>query len=113
MLVALNTISYKQLKNTQETVKQVVQILNYSATYPEAVTRYHAIRMNLHMHSNALFLSAPGAKSIPGWYHYLSEPFSDPKKPPHNPPLINGPIHMERTTMKNFLVSSMEAELGA
>ena len=65
--------------------------------------------MTLHMHSNALFISAPGAKSISGGYNYLSEPYSDQNKPPHKPPLINGLIHVECKTMKNVLESAMEA----
>ena len=62
------------------------------------------------MHSDASFLSEPGAKRRSGGYHYFSEPLSDPKKPPHNP--INEPIHVECTTMKNVLANATEAELG-
>ena len=92
ILVALNTIAAKQSKIIQETDKKVVHLLDYAATHPEAITRYHASGMTLHMHSNASFLLAPGSKSRLGGYHYLSEPLSDPKKPPTTPP--NGPIHL-------------------
>ena len=86
MLVALNTISSQQSKSTQETAKKLVQILNYAATYPDAITRYHDSRMTLHMHSDASFLSALGAKIRAGGYHYLIETSSDPNKiPPHTP----------------------------
>ena len=80
MLVALNTIVAQQLKTTQETAKKVVQLLNYVATHPEEITKYHAIRMTLHMHSNTYFLSAQGEKSRYGGYHYLSEPSLDPSR---------------------------------
>ena len=55
MLVALNTIAAQQAKSTQEIAKKVVQLLNYAATHPEAITIYHARRMTLHMHSDAYF----------------------------------------------------------
>ena len=113
MLVAINTISYQQLKITQETAKKVVQFLNYACTHPEEFTRYHDSGMTLHMHSNASFLSALGAKSRARMYHYLSEPSSNPNNPPHKPPTLNGPIQVEGTTMKNVLASAMEAKLGA
>ena len=66
ILVALNTIASQQLKSTLETAKNMVQLLNYAATCPEDITRYHASGMTLHMHSDASFLSAPGAKSEKG-----------------------------------------------
>ena len=52
MLVALNTIAAQQLKSTQETVKQVAHLLNYTATHPEKITKYHARGTTLQMHSN-------------------------------------------------------------
>ena len=53
ILVVLNTIPDQQSKSTQETAKKVVQLLNYAATHPEAITRYRAREMTLHMHSDA------------------------------------------------------------
>ena len=53
MLVKMNTIAAKQSKYSQETAKKVVQLLNYAATHPEAITRYHTIRMTLHTHNDA------------------------------------------------------------
>ena len=53
MLFALNTIAYQQSKSTQEKAKKVVQLLNYAATHPKAITRYHDRVMTLHMHSYA------------------------------------------------------------
>ena len=57
MLVALNTIASEQLKITQETAKKAVKLLNYEATHPEAITRYPARVMTLHMNSDTSFLS--------------------------------------------------------
>ena len=72
MLVALNTIAAQQSKIAQEISKKEVQLINYAATHPEAITRYHSSVMTLHMHRDASFLSAPGAKIRSGMYHYLS-----------------------------------------
>ena len=54
--------------------EKLVQLLDYAATHPEAITRYHPSVMTLHMHSKASFLSSPGSKSRAGGYYYLSEP---------------------------------------
>ena len=90
----------------------MVQLLNYAATHPEAINCYHASRMTLHLNSDKSFLPAPGDKRISGGYHYLSKTSKNPENPPHKTPPLNGPIHVECTTMKDFLVSVMEAELG-
>ena len=49
----MNIIVYEQPKITQETVEKVEQLLNYATTHPESITRYHARRMTLYMHSGA------------------------------------------------------------
>ena len=84
MLVTLNKISYEQSKITQETEKKVVQILNYAATQPEAITRYLTGGMTMHIHSKESFLSYPGDKIRAGGYHYLSETPTNQKTPPTN-----------------------------
>ena len=66
ILVALTTISAEQANGTEATAKSVTQLLNYAATHSEAITRYHASGMILYTHSDASFLSEPGAKSISG-----------------------------------------------
>ena len=109
MLAVLNTIAAQQLKITQEKAKKVVQLLNYAATHPKAITRYHTSGITLHMYIDASFLSAPGEKRRAGGYHYLSEPSSEPKNPPHKPQELNGTIQVECTTMKNVLASAMQA----
>ena len=90
-----------------------MQLLNYVATHPEAITRYHASEMNLHMQSDTSFILAPVAKIRAGGYNYLGEPLLDPKETPHKPPPLNVPIHVECTTMKNVLKNAMKAELEA
>ena len=66
----------------QATEKNVLQLLNYAATQPEAITRYHSSVVGLHIHSDTSFLSTPGSKIRVGGYHYLSLSSADPNAPP-------------------------------
>ena len=74
MLVTLNSIAAEQSKNHQVIAEKVVKLLNYVVTHPEAITRYHASVMNLHIPRNVSFLSVPGANIISWGYHYVSAP---------------------------------------
>ena len=82
MMVALKSITAEQANITQIMAKAVNQLLNYAATHSEAITRYHASGMILHIHSGASFLSEPEAKSRAGVYYYLSMASADPNKAP-------------------------------
>jgi hypothetical protein len=66
MLVALNDISAEQSKATAHTAAKIVHLLNYCATHPNAVVRYHASDMILHIDSDASYLSLPEARSRAG-----------------------------------------------
>ena len=113
MLVALSRISADQANSTDATSKSVTHLHNYVFTHPEDITRYHASGTILHIYSDASFLSEPGAKSRAGGYHYLSTESADPKKAPTKQPSLNGPVHVEFTTIRNVRASAMEAELGS
>ena len=113
MLVALNSIFTEQANSIEENAKAVTHLLNYSSTHSEAIKRYHTSGMILHIHSDASFLSDPGAKSRAGGYYYISMASEDPKKYPPKQPPLNVTIHFECTTTRNFLASAMGAELGA
>ena len=113
ILVALNIIASEQANSTEATAKSVTQLLDYTATHPEAIMRYHASDMTLHIHSYASFLSEPRSMIRAGGYHYLGTASEYPKNPPPKQPPLNGTIHAECTTMRNVLASAMEAELGA
>jgi hypothetical protein len=71
MLVALGTIAAAQTNGTETTMHEVVQLLNYAATHPEAAIRYHNSDMILYVHSDASYLSEPKARSRLGGYFYL------------------------------------------
>jgi hypothetical protein len=53
MLVALGTIASAQAKKTEATAQAITRLLNYCATHPHAIVRYHASDMQqLHVHSD-------------------------------------------------------------
>ena len=57
MLKALSSLASAQAHGTEATMDAVVQLLNYAASHPDAVLRYHASDMNLWIHSDATYLS--------------------------------------------------------
>jgi hypothetical protein len=113
MLVALNAISASQSKATETTAAAVVHLLDYAATHPDAILRYHRSDMVLHIHSDASYLSAPEARSRAGGHHFLSSRPSDPKQAPRHQPITNGSIHAECSVLRNVMASAAEAEIGA
>eukprot|EP00957_Ditylum_brightwellii_P027457 2075572-Ditylum_brightwellii.AAC.1 len=78
------------------------------ATYPDAVVRFHASDMILHIHSDAAYMVLPGARSRAGGYFYLS---TKPDKKTTSIPL-NGAIHNKCSTIRNVMGSAAEAEVG-
>eukprot|EP00957_Ditylum_brightwellii_P102003 7774340-Ditylum_brightwellii.AAC.1 len=66
MLMAINAIAVQQANLTINIAKDMVHLLNYCSTHPDAILCYSASRMILHIHSNTLFLSEPEACSRAG-----------------------------------------------
>ena len=66
ILVALNDIALDQAQPTQKTEQKIKQLFDYLATYPNAVIRYHASDMILHVHSDVAYLVLPHARSRVG-----------------------------------------------
>ena len=56
MLAALNDISVAQAHATTTTMGDIVWILNYTVTHPDAIIHHHASDMILHIASNASYL---------------------------------------------------------
>ena len=90
MLPGLNEISVHQLKPTKATQRKVRQLLDYVASHSNAVLRYHASAMVLHIDSDAAYLVLPQAKSRIAGHYYLSD---DPTYTTTIQP--NGPILTE------------------
>jgi hypothetical protein len=110
MLRALNEISSRQATPTQQTMNKCLHMLDYAATYPNAVLRYHASDMVLHVDTDAAYLVLPKACSVIAGHYFLSD---NPPPPPTEPnPKPNGPIHTECRTLQNVVSSAAEAECG-
>jgi hypothetical protein len=53
VLMALSTIASEQTKGTERTLDKAYQVLDYLATHPNAVVRFHASNMVMNIHSDA------------------------------------------------------------
>jgi hypothetical protein len=73
MLPAINEISGRQAAPTQKTMDACKMILDYAATHPNAIVRYHASDMALHVDSEAAYLVLPNAGSRYAGHYYLSD----------------------------------------
>ena len=113
LLVGLNDIYLKQSKATDNTSKKTTKLLNYLATNPEAVIKYHASGMQLYVHIDASYLSVSKSRSRAGGIHYLSDPPPNTQDPDNYTPLLNGIIHVVCKILRNIMSSAAEAELGA
>jgi hypothetical protein len=108
MLAALGTLATAQTCGTEQTMDNLVQLLDYAATHPNAKIRFHSSDMILYVHSDASYLSEPKARSRVGGYFYLGD-----TNQPSDIPNPNGPIHVESRIMKNVMAAASEAEIGA
>ena len=106
ILVALNAVSTQQAHATETTLQKVYQLLDFVATYPNAILVYTPSAMILKVHSDASYLSEPKAKSRFAGHFYLGSP-------PLHHTTNNGAIHTTASILKNVVSSASEAEYGA
>eukprot|EP00804_Cyclotella_cryptica_P002933 CCRYP_013286-RA/>CCRYP_013286-RA protein AED:0.46 eAED:0.46 QI:0/0/0/1/0/0/2/0/210 len=100
-----HAIASQSAKPTLDTLHQTKQLLDYIATQAEAVLTYNASDMVLAIHSDASYLSKPGARSRAGGHFFLS---SNMEIPPNNGAILNI-AHI----IKHGMASTTEAELAA
>jgi hypothetical protein len=115
MLVSLGTLASKQSAATEATSAATMQLLNYCATHPDAVVRFHASGMQLAINSDASYLSESEARSRVAGYHFLTDaPLNPDKAPEPNdvPPPFNGPVHILSEIATPVLASAAEAEFA-
>jgi hypothetical protein len=116
MLVAIGTLATEQSTGTEKTLANLVHLLNYCATHPNAILRYTASDMIFHIESDASYLSESKARSRAAGFFYLSSHPADPTNPPTtNDPAIkpNGAIQILCKIMTEICSSASEAELAA
>ena len=63
ILPAISSIASEQANATENTEMKIKQLLDYLATRPDAKVRFYASKMILNVHSDASYLSKPGARS--------------------------------------------------
>ena len=105
MLAALCALASKQASSTRKTMEKVMTFLDYAASQEEAVITYHESDMVLACHSDASYLSEPGARSRAGGHFFLS---SNAEMPANNGAVLN-----IAQIIKAIMDSAAEAEIGA
>jgi hypothetical protein len=115
MLVALGDIATQQANGTEATMEAVTQLLNYAATHPDPMVRFHRSDMQLEVATDSLYLSVSKARSRAGGYHYLGNKRPNPELPPKptDPlPEMNGAVHVHCSILPMVVSSAAEAEVG-
>ena len=105
MLPALITIASDQTVPTENKTKKTLKFLNYVTTHPYAILTYSASNMILNVHSNALYLCEPKAKSRAGGHFFLSNNEKYPRG--------NGAVLNIAKKMKNVMSLAAEAKIGS
>ncbi len=103
---AMSTSSWKDLH------QRLHQFLSYAATHPDAEIQFHASKMHLWVHSNALYLNEPKARSRGGGYFFLSDKPHLPIKPDDPAPPLNAPLQVNSKVIPNVMSSAQESETG-
>ena len=107
-LPGLSGTASKQAAATKSTERRAEQMLDYLATHPDEIVRYNALDVILNIHSDALYLSEPQARSRVAGYYFLGS------KPKNNEPIrLNGSIFTFCGILKCVMASAVEAELAA
>ena len=102
MLPTLNQIGSEQARPTQDTQAKLSCLLDYAATYPEAVVRFYGSNMLLMVDSDAAYLVLPKARSrLAGYFRLLDQ---------HPVTPYNGAILVECKTIRHVVTSAAEAE---
>eukprot|EP00957_Ditylum_brightwellii_P128527 9803600-Ditylum_brightwellii.AAC.1 len=113
LLMTINAIAAKQASPTEKTAKALTHLLNYCATFLNAVVQFNAHDMVLHIHSDASYMSAEEVRSQAGGRFYLSAASADPTKQLATPSPPNGPVHTVCKVICNIMSSAAEEEIGA
>jgi hypothetical protein len=112
MLIALGSLAAVQTKATQLTNTAVSQLLDYAATYPDAVVCFCSSAMILTIDSDATYLSEAKACSHAGRLFFLCEPPPSLAPAAAAPPLSSA-IHMNSNILRIIAASATEAEFAA
>jgi hypothetical protein len=107
MLMTLSTIASKKSKGTEHTMTKTKQLLDYLATNPDAMVRFHASNMIYNIHLDDSYLLEANAHSR-ACGHFFMGWCADPTKPIK----LNGAFFTLCAILCFLVASAAEAELG-
>ncbi len=105
IITGLSSLTAAQAKPTAQTLFLINWLLGYVATNPDAILTYEKSDMVLAVHSDALYLSEPAARSRAGGHFFCSSNMDDPPN--------NGAVLNISKILKAVMSSAAEAKLGA
>jgi len=108
LFVALSSLASAQATATNITAKDAIRLLNYCNTHPDAVLRYVASDMILHVHGDGSYLSEKYARSRAGAHLWLAN-HPNPSKEVLN----NGSLLDLAALIKAVMSSAAECEFGS
>lgn len=107
LLVPLSRLASKQSCPTQLTMKQLERVLNYIYYHPDAQIIYRPSDMQLHVHTDASYLSEPLSRSRAAGFSTCGPIVFNGIDKPHS---VNGPIRVTSAIIPSVVGSAMEAE---
>ena len=93
ILASINAISASQANTTTTTMGDIVWLLNYTATPPNATIHYHSNEMILPVASDASYLCKKRARSRDRGHFFLANQLVENGDNPSTLPTNNGAIH--------------------
>ena len=112
ILVTCNDIAIQQTQSTTNTLNLASWLLDYLATYPNPSITFKASDMCLWISSDSSFLSVSKARSRVGGYHFLGNKPDSSKPLAQQRLLINAPIHVECSILRNVMGAASESEIA-
>ncbi len=73
VLMVLSKIASEQTKGTEKNLETAYQLLDYLASHPNAKVQFRASDMVMNIHSDALYLSKPSARSRACGYFFTGK----------------------------------------
>ncbi len=104
----VSRLASMQANPTQDVMKDVIRLMQYAASHPDAGIEYRASNMRLQSHSDASFHCESNARSRAGGIHFLT---TDANR--NNPAAINGAIEVISTIIPSVVGSAAEAEFAS
>ena len=112
-VAALNAISAAQAHTTTTTMGDIIWLLNYAATHPDATIHYHYSDMILYVASDASYLCKERTCSRAGGHFFLADRLVENDEKPPTLLKNNDAIHTLCQIIKTVISPEAEAEIGA